>query len=214
MTRLGAPSIDWIQSGDWPEWANSALQGLSYWIGHRSTMYSGYPLAEGALVGELCNLIFANLPGTHVLTCEVMYSKLLKRSPATNSVLKERSRADLVVSNLKTNETLYVVEVKRASAGDNEINGDLRRLASVKRALPKVHAYLFLTSEGVRPARFVHEGGGSIRGMQPIPGDRGHYRTRRTLKAAPTFSNKNVAQYTCLIEAFARPTMFRTQKRK
>ena len=81
---------------DWPSWARQALQGVTYWIGHRGCLYRHYPLAEGALVAEICNLIHANLPDELVLNCEVQYTKLLP-GEAILSVLTQRARADLVV---------------------------------------------------------------------------------------------------------------------
>jgi len=44
-----------------PIWAIRALQGVTFWIGHRRCLYKQYPLAEGALVAELCNLFVADL---------------------------------------------------------------------------------------------------------------------------------------------------------
>jgi hypothetical protein len=79
---------------DFPRWFNPALQGITYWIGHRRCVYRRYPLAEAALVAELCNLIFTHLSPEFVLQCEVMYSSLLvgKEMPL---LLTQRARADL-----------------------------------------------------------------------------------------------------------------------
>lgn len=33
-----------------------ALQGLVFWIGHRHSLFYDYPLTEGALIAEICNL--------------------------------------------------------------------------------------------------------------------------------------------------------------
>jgi hypothetical protein len=190
---------------DWPKWAEHALQGVSFWIGHRRTMFPGYPLSEGALVAELCNLIHAHLPDNQTLRCEVMYSKLLERRETdSKSVLTERARADLVVveKRAKSEEAKYVMEVKRLKAGNAQIDADLRRLAEVRSHLPDAHAYLFLIAEAERPSRFVNSNGASIRGKQSIPDCRGHFRVRRTLKAAHAYSNRERAQYACLIEVF------------
>lgn len=87
-----------------PVWAMQALQGVTYWIGHRRCLYRHYPLAEGALVAEICNLIHANLPDSLTLTCEVQYSKLLPNAPKPEKggkekqILMQRARADLVIS--------------------------------------------------------------------------------------------------------------------
>src|SRR5450759_1842594 len=47
---------------DVPDWARQALQGVTYWMGHRRCFYRNHPLTEGALVAEICNLVHANLP--------------------------------------------------------------------------------------------------------------------------------------------------------
>lgn len=46
-----------------PRWALKSLQGITYWIGHRRSLYDQYPLGESAFVAELCNLIYAHLAG-------------------------------------------------------------------------------------------------------------------------------------------------------
>jgi hypothetical protein len=203
MKREKAVHVDTISAKDWPAWATLALQGLSYWIGHRQSLYGSYPLSEGALVAELCNLISANLPHTERLECEVMYSTLLNETSPPEGVLTEKSRADLVIRRAINGKPRFVVEVKRSAAGNEQINNDLKRLAEIRRRLPTVRSYFFLISEGVRPQRFVSANGGSIKGVQEIPESQGHFRTRCTLKAIPIFSNPDIGQYCCLIEVFA-----------
>ena len=31
-----------------PDWLTKGLQGVAFWIGHRQSLYSGYPLTEAA----------------------------------------------------------------------------------------------------------------------------------------------------------------------
>ena len=200
--------VELVREKDWPSWAESGLQGVAFWIGHRRAMYPHYPLSEGALVAELCNLIAGKLSDSHMLKCEVMYATLLgKRQPKADSVLTERARADLVVARRERsgNETpIVIIEVKRLSAGDAQLNADLRRLAEARRALPGIKSYLFVIAEAQRPDRFVSVKGSSKRGMTPIPGDKGHYRVRRTFKAAHAFERRERAQYCCLVEVFGK----------
>jgi hypothetical protein len=59
-------------------WLEHALQGLAFWIGHRHSLFRDYPLSEGALVAEACNLIQANLPRELVLMPECVYKNLVK----------------------------------------------------------------------------------------------------------------------------------------
>ena len=80
----------------WPAWAEEALQGLAFWIGHRHALYRHYPLSEGALVAETCNLIHNHLKGDELLLCEQPYRRLVPRGMEAKG-LGAKSRADLVV---------------------------------------------------------------------------------------------------------------------
>ena len=198
----------------WPTWAEQALQGLSFWIGHRHALYRHYPLSEGALVAETCNLIHAHLETGESLLCEEQYRRLLPSGVST-STLGSKSRADLTVirgisaKDAKKLPTLAghivaVVEVKRASAPKSQIDYDLQRLAKVKAAMPSVRALLFIVSEGKRPTRFVSQEGRAILGETAIPESAGTYRVRRACKATAAFSGKETAHYSCIIEVYGR----------
>lgn len=190
-----------------PSWATRALQGVTYWIGHRRCLYRQYPLAEGALVAELCNLIHANLHPDYVLACEVQYAELLEGKPKPD-LLTQRARADLVVSEKPEEKDgkltpRFVIEVKRASAPKAQIDADLRRLAAVQLAHRDVRTFMFLIAEAHRPKRFVDDDGKSLTGKYSIPKSPGHYRVRRTLKAAHAYTEVANAQYACLLEIYA-----------
>jgi hypothetical protein len=191
-----------------PTWAIRALQGVTFWIGHRRCLYKQYPLAEGALVAELCNLIHANLNrNIFVLNCEVQYTELLAGKPKPD-ILTQRARADLVISEKpedKNDEPTpkFIIEVKRASAPTGQIDADLRRLAAVRQTHPGVRTFMFLIAEAHRPKRFVDEDGKSLTGKHSIPNSRGHYRIRRTLKAAHAYTEVGSAQYACFLEIYA-----------
>jgi hypothetical protein len=74
--------------------------------GTSKSLYPDYPLAEGALVAEICNLINANLHDSRKLTCEVQYSKMLpglsgpRKVEGREELRWQKSRADLVVSEV------------------------------------------------------------------------------------------------------------------
>jgi len=190
---------------DYPKWVERALQGITFWVGHRRCVYRGYPLAEAALVAEVCNLIYANLPKDFKLQCEVQYSDLLK-GKATPDSLPNRTRADLVVVN-KKGDAEFVIEVKRATAPKPQIDADLRRLAAVHHAHGGgIRAFMFLISEAKRPHRFVDQRGHSIRGARRICGSNGRSlgkcRVRHTWKAAHALTLIEGAQYACLLEVY------------
>lgn len=196
----------------YPSWTREALQGVTYWIGHRRCLYRNYPLSEGALVAEVCNLIYANLPEDLELLCEVQYSKFVAGDDLPE-VLKGRIRADLVVAEKANHEDAepiprFIIEVKRASAPNAQINADLSRLAAARRVCHDIRAFLFIISEAQRPKRFVNKEGHSILGQHNIPKSDAHYRVRRTWKAAHAFTKRERAQYACLVEVYPTPARY------
>lgn len=174
-------------------------------MGHRRSLYREYPLGESAMVAELCNLLFANLPTGLKLVCEVQYSKLLE-VPDTETEFTEKSRVDLCVCGplKKGDEPLAhvqcVLEVKRGSASTAGINDDLRRLLEIRKALPNVRAFLLVISEGKRPKRFVTAKSFAVRKKLPIPDSEGHCLVRAVMKAVPAVNSLDNAHYACAIE--------------
>ena len=193
------------------KWLEHALQGLAFWIGHRHSLFKDYPLSEGALVAEACNLIQANLPHDLVLMPECMYKNLVGVGSTVQGVVT-LARADLVIcaaaakaigreANLAAH-TKFVIEVKRGNASAQSINEDLTRLHKfLAVATAGTRCFLFVVSESLAPRRFVKDGK-SILGAHPIPGCTGHFRVRRSVKAAASFSGKESAHYVCLLEVF------------
>ncbi|MDR6886854.1 MULTISPECIES: hypothetical protein [Variovorax] len=197
-----------VRQTDAPWWLRRALLGTCFWMGHRRALYREYPLGESAMVAELCNLLFANLPTGLKLVCEVQYSKLLE-IPDQETEFTERSRVDLCVCGplRKGDEPLEkiqcVLEVKRGSASNAAINDDLRRLLEIKKARPDVWAFLLIVSEGKRPARFVTDKSFAIRRKLPIPDTDGHCYVRAVLKAVPAVKSLDHAHYACAVEVLA-----------
>jgi hypothetical protein len=193
-----------LQTGA-PWWLRRALLGTCFWMGHRRSLYREYPLGESAMVAELCNLLFANLPTNMKLVCEVQYSKLLDIQDEETE-FTERSRVDLCVCGpLKKGEdplgkVRYALEVKRGKASATAVNDDLRRLLELKKACPGVTVYLLLVSEGRRPTRFVTDKSFAIRKKLSIPETDGHCYVRAVMKAVPAVKSLDSAHYACAIE--------------
>lgn len=189
-----------------PIWSRKALQGITYWIGHRRCLYSNYPLGESAFIAELCNLIFAHLGKHQTLRCEMMYSELAGGAELPE-LFGRRARADIVVLN-RSEATggepvpKFIVEVKRGSAPTKEVDRDLRRLAAIARLNRECRVMLFIISEAKRLDRFVTSDGQSVSGPHKIPDDDGHFRIRRTFKAAHAFKTRDTAQYASLLEVY------------
>ena len=194
-----------IRKTEAPGWLKRALLGTCFWMGHRRSMYREYPLGESAMVAELCNLLFANLPSDLKLVCEVQYSKLLDIQDQETE-FTEKSRVDLCVCGpLKKgdeplNKVQCVLEVKRGSASNAAVNDDLRRLLEIKKAKPDVRAFLLLVSEGRRPTRFVTAESFAVRKRLVIPKANGHCHVRAVMKAVPTVKSLDNAHYACAIE--------------
>jgi hypothetical protein len=187
------------------------MQGLAFWIGHRRSLFRGYPLSEGALVAETCNLIQANKPDDLILMPERMYKNLV---PAGVRVEKmgALARADLVLcKNAKeaigwegniSEHTKFVIEVKRGNASKRSIDKDLLRLHSFLNAKAQdARCFLLIASEGMVSRRFIYEGI-AIRGQHQIPNCNGHYCVRRVVKAAASLKKRSAAHYVCLLEVF------------
>lgn len=198
-------------------WAVRALQGLAFWIGHREAMYNGYPLSEGALVAETCNLIHSALPKHQVLRCQELYRNLLPPG-ATMNVITKQARADLVIANEaypkakvkdRFHHVQHVIEVKRSTAPAPAIRKDLQRLhEAVKEGNGQFRGLLFLVTDRVSapPSGFATATGSSEKGVHDIDGG-GFYVVRRTCKASAKFESYNNAYYACLIEVFQhKPT--------
>lgn len=201
-----------------PFWIERSLQGVTYWMGHRRCLYRDYPLSEGALVAEVCNLIYANLPKNLQLLCEVPYSKLTDHRPLPQK-LRGKIRTDLVVAekaerNDEEPVPKFIIEVKRASAPIAQINWDIARLIALRHLCPNIRAFVFVISEAERPHRFVNEDGHSVRGDHHLPDCQGHYRVRRTWKAAHAFTRRDSAQYACLLEVFPGQRTHKRQHRR
>ena len=195
-----------------PKWLETALQGLAYWMGHRQSLYAKYPLTEGAMVAEACNLIFANLTPGLVLLPERLYKNLV--SPSMKKFQGQSARVDLTIcddyvnqDNINANisgHVKYAIEIKRGLASNHLINADLKRLYELKNAVDDdLRCLLFVISEGKAPKRFVKDGKSKL-SWEKIPGCSGYYKVRRTVKAASSFSSKEKAHYVCMLEVFRK----------
>ena len=194
-----------------PAWITTALQGLTFWIGYKRSLYRDYPLSEGALVTELRSLMHANLPDDLFLKCEVGYSHLVK-SQRRLAPIAGRTRADMVVATKvespdKSGKVLYspvhVFEFKRAGARVREIDKDLKRLAAFQAARPEARAFLVVLSEAGRNDRFVTEDGKTRVGTHQVLGMNAAYHIRRTVKAASAYTNTDSGNYATVVEVRA-----------
>ena len=193
---------------DIPKFIRKALQGVTFWIGHRRCIYRDYPLLEGAIVAEMCNLLFANAESNLKIECETHYKDFSSKIDQN-----KRIRADIAIfeknSDLDTKTLKYVIEVKRYSAGETNFKKDIVRLYELKKILPKIRTFLFIISEAELPSKFVYKNGKkegfSIRKEFCIPNNNNlYYRVIKTYKAAQAFTKRKRAQYACVLEVFSK----------
>jgi len=194
-----------------PIWLTTALQGLTFWIGYKRSLYRDYPLFEGALVTELRSLMHANLPDELFLKCEIGYSKLIKDVTRPEPIAG-RTRADFVIASKVIQEgnskawkykPEYVFELKRAEASKRLIDQDLARLAAFQSSRKGARAFLIVLSETSRNDRFVTKEGKTRIGTHDVPGFKGRYTVRRTVKASATYGNRDTGNYATMVEVFA-----------
>ena len=175
-----------------PQWCDTLLQGLSFWIGYKRQYFYSYHLSEGAIMFEALNLIQSHIEKPQKLSCEVTYKKL-------GMDIDNNSRADIAIS---TNETLdYIIEIKKAESTKSCIEEDIIRLAEFKRQKPSVVCFLLIVSQGKIPKYFVSDKGIAV--DKKIKINNINVKTRRVCKAVNSFNNDKAiksAHYACLIE--------------
>nr|GEU29185.1 hypothetical protein [Tanacetum cinerariifolium] len=190
-----------------PAWLGQTLQGVSFWVGHRRSIYSAYELSEGALVAELCNLLHAHISENYRLRCEELYKKFLPKGVCWPQV-GPKARVDLSIwerfrhsdSPRFKQRILYAIEVKRARASTAEIDQDLYRLAGIVQNSDGIRAILCVISEGTRPKRFTTTQGTRKIGDVPIPNTNCVYQVIVVKKAAEIYGDRDRGHYACAIE--------------
>ena len=194
-----------------PLWLKNALQGLAFWIGHRCSIYSGWELSEGALVGELCNLIHAHLGDDYSLRCEQSYTKFFAAGEKPTAIAA-KARVDLSVwksrlisDGRRRSVPTFALEVKRAKSQTERIKDDLKRLAAIVEKSAGIRAILCVISEAHLPKTFVTARGFRKVGVFPIEGTDCSYQVIGVLKASPYLSSKNIdrAHYCCAVEVLS-----------
>jgi len=174
-----------------PNWVDSTLEGLAYWLGYNHELFHQYPLSEGAITAEVLRLISRKLEGPERVDCEVMIKNIIGNGLGFN-----QERVDIVIKN--EGIIIAAIEVKRYQATRAMIDSDLHRLSEIKRNTPDISCFLLLASEKKRPKEFVNESGESIKKLEmdyPFK-----VAVRRVCKAGSSFRNYDAANYACLIE--------------
>lgn len=195
-----------------PSWTDTVLHGLSYWIGHRRAYFGDYPLLEGAITAEMCNLINSKIDHSNDghLYCEVMYRHI------TGVIEPDQRRVDLLIAKTEKflpnvegrdlQDTLdMVIEVKRGSASKTEITKDLQRLAHIKDIKPNVRAFLIVVSEGKLPNHyewFAESANDVVASKKAIKieGKNAECKVRRVCKVTSSLKSKTSFHSAILVE--------------
>ena len=191
-----------------PRWLKQSLQTLAFWVAYQNEVYRHHLLPEGAIVAELTRLIDASISSDKTVIREPLYRNLLLEG---SGKWKLAARADLAVKTRCSNATLSfyetIIEVKRAKASADEINGDLIALAQLRAFNPQVRAFLVVVEQASLPIRWVGPNGIATPETESLSvtletGEllEVRYRVRRVAKAAASFKSMNKATYCCLIE--------------
>lgn len=148
-----------------PAWTDEVLQGLAYWIGYRRSYYRHYPLLEGAITAELCNLLNGKLDhhSDGRLFCEVPYKNTYLESLTRGE--PDAIRIDLLIAeenapikdarkHIFLDTAKIAIEVKRGNASTFEITKDLFRLANLNAMRPDIRTFLLIVSESKLPSQY------------------------------------------------------------
>lgn len=184
-----------------PSWLKKAAQGLAFWIGYQRSIYNKRRLPEIAISVELGKLIQAHLPKSLDLEYEYQYSKILQRTPSTNTT---QTKVDLCIKNRTKVSKLfrpkYLIEIKREPAKKSRVDADLKRLANAVESRTYLKGYLCFISENKRPERFTNISGFPKKGSEAIADTNSKLTVVSVFKAAQYFNDKDKVHYVCLIE--------------
>ena len=208
-----------------PDWTDSVLQGLAYWIGYKKQYYRFYPLSEGAIVGETLSLLASHTDTNTIrLNAEVMYKNICEweGNGRADIVISKRPNKDDIEENSDNKKKDFnykkyartIIEVKRHGSDPKLIEKDLERLAKCLHENSKVRCFLLLVSQdGIpqKPNKYVTLNGHASGSDYPIKNRPNYFtRVRRVCKALSKFDkmdkDKNVikaakdAYYACLLE--------------
>ncbi len=174
--------INWTKDFPLPKWAEPLLQGVAYWMGYKGQLYWGYPLSEGAIVGEAVSFINGNLDIGERLDCEVMYRKLGLANVG-------QTRADIVISS--GDDVKAVIEVKRAVAANHLVKDDLERLCKYHSHNVNARCFLLLVSQNAIPKNYIDPSSGEARRSNMNEADY-TAKVRRACKATGTFKKRQL----------------------
>jgi hypothetical protein len=176
------------------------MQGVVHWMGLRDCYFAAYPLTEGAIVAELCNLIAASLPSDLKLSPEFRIEEL---TGVKQSGKGRREAVDLVIERRSVGRPippLFCIEVKRWKKGSYE--EDIDKLQAAKAARNGTwRGFVLVVAQGSRPDALVTEKGLARRRGKMSTKAGSEFLVRRVCKALHTLKADSTTGYwACLLE--------------
>lgn len=197
-----------------PGWLERSMTALAFWVGYSHAKFGWHRLPEGAVVRESWNLMAAQLSPDEALWPEVAYARL--EGKAGKQVVLTGDHVDMAVVNRIALElddhasikqhVKVIIEVKRWAAAQKLVEGDVDRLATSLRLLPRTaRAFVIVVSERDRPSRYLTAKNLARKGVMSTRA-RSTYRVRRVVKAVSTAAlGSKSGHYVCLLEVM-RPS--------
>jgi hypothetical protein len=136
-----------------------SLQALSYWIAYKQQYYRHHLLTEGAVVGELTQLISANIDSSLKLECESLYKQFDANFPDSKQcdlvIGKKTTRNSTKIKKrypkLNSDEILEAIEVKRYEGDFKRISKDFEKIYDLRKANPKAQLFTLVVGQKQLP---------------------------------------------------------------
>lgn len=163
-------------------------------MGLRDSYFGSYKLTEGAIVGELCNLLAAGLPGELKLSPEYKVEKL---SGIKQTGKGRREAVDIAIEERRKGaptDPHHCIEVKRWGGGDYE--ADIDKLAKARAVKGSSwRGFVLVVAQGERPDALVTKKGLAPRTGSLVTKSGNTYRVRRVCKALHTLKADSTTGY-------------------
>lgn len=191
-----------------PYWISAPMQALAFWVAYQNEIYRHHHLPEGALVAELARLIHGAIPSHLRLICEPL---CLKFASESQGEWRNNQRVDLAIEEYRVAENpprgIAVLEVKRYSAPQTELEHDLVKLKYLKESSERLSTYLLVVAQEEMPDIFVSPNGIASSEIHTLCIEDENkqaieiqYKVRLVKKASASFKSIWTATYCCLVE--------------
>lgn len=146
---------------DVPKHWNSVLQALTYWIAYKQQYYRHHLLTEGAIVGELTQLIWSNIDSSMKLECESLYKQFDTSIPDSKlcdlvigkGTIRNTTKISGKYPKLNSEEILEAIEVKRYEGSFERITADFEKIYELRKGNPQARLFTVIVGQKELPYR-------------------------------------------------------------